>query len=157
MDTYFHPYSTQPYRAAAPVHPYFRDSWSRRRTAVQGCVGGQDLSNVRWASRHAGSLVRKGIGARRQGRRRGLSVNATPGAGAIGHANMTVCLSGLGLNPHYGTALHPVAEGCIGRVDLGRRLAWHGILWADIAIGQIRAVRVFGRFLRVFGLPQGCK
>jgi aspartyl-tRNA(Asn)/glutamyl-tRNA(Gln) amidotransferase subunit A len=59
------------------------------------------------------------------------------GAGLIGHANMTeYAYSGLGLNPHYGTPLTPLHEGCIagGSTSGGASAVARGN--ADIALGS---------------------
>ncbi|WP_283643298.1 amidase family protein [Marinovum algicola] len=77
------------------------------------------------------------------------------GAGLIGHANMTeLAYSGLGLNPHYGTPLTPLREGCIagGSTSGGASAVARGV--ADIALGTDTggSARIPAAFCGLYGV-----
>lgn len=76
------------------------------------------------------------------------------GAGLIGHANMTeYAYSGLGLNPHHGTPLTPLIEGCIagGSTSGGASAVARGV--ADIALGTDTggSARIPAAFCGIYG------
>lgn len=76
------------------------------------------------------------------------------GAGLIGHNNMTeLAYSGLGLNPHHGTPLTPLREGCIagGSTSGGASAVARGV--ADIALGTDTggSARIPAAFCGLFG------
>ncbi|AKO96343.1 Asp-tRNAAsn/Glu-tRNAGln amidotransferase A subunit [Marinovum algicola DG 898] len=77
------------------------------------------------------------------------------GAGLIGHANMTeLAYSGLGLNPHYGTPLTPLRDGCIagGSTSGGASAVARGL--ADIALGTDTggSARIPAAFCGLYGV-----
>lgn len=116
-------------------------------------VAVKDLFDVRGQVTRAGSLVRKDASpaikdAVAVARLRGA------GAGLVGHANMTeFAYSGLGLNPHYGTPLTPLKEGCIagGSTSGGASAVARGV--ADIALGTDTggSARIPAAFCGLFG------
>ncbi|WP_424986097.1 amidase family protein [Microbulbifer sp. S227A] len=107
----------------------------------------------------AGYVTRAGTVARRDlapAKRDAVSVARlrAAGAGLIGHANMTeYAYSGLGLNPHYGTPLTPLRDGCIagGSTSGGASAVARGI--ADIALGTDTggSARIPAAFCGLFG------
>ncbi len=95
----------------------------------------KDLFDVRGYVTRAGSLVRKDTPPATKDAAAVARLRSA-GAGLIGHANMTeFAYSGLGLNPHYGTAMTPLHEGCIagGSTSGGASAVARGV--ADIALG----------------------
>lgn len=117
-------------------------------------VAVKDLFDVRGYVTRAGSLVRKDTlpaveDAKAVARLR------NSGAGLIGHANMTeFAYSGLGLNPHFGTPLTPLREGCIagGSTSGGASAVARGV--ADVALGTDTggSARIPAAFCGLFGL-----
>jgi len=98
-------------------------------------VAVKDLFDVRGQVTRAGSVVRKDTAPATQDSV-AVARLRDAGAGLIGHANMTeFAYSGLGLNPHYGTPLTPLHEGCIagGSTSGGASAVVRGV--ADIALG----------------------
>ncbi|MEH6645954.1 amidase family protein [Sulfitobacter sp.] len=104
-------------------------------------VAVNDLFDVRGHITHTGSEVRKNTlpalkDAEAVAHLRGA------GVGFFSHANMTeFAYSGLGLNPHNGTPLTPLREGCIA-VDSTSAVASdvaRGV--ASIALGRAKAPR----------------
>ncbi len=123
-------------RAAAPDFTRTFDDPVEGEGPLSGLnVAVKDLFDVRGQVAHAGSLVRKGIAPAAKDAV-AVSRLRNAGAGLIGHANMTeFAYSGLGLNPHYGTPLTPLREGCIagGSTSGGASAVARGM--ADIALG----------------------
>ncbi|MBY6144770.1 amidase [Mameliella alba] len=98
-------------------------------------VAVKDLFDVKGQVTRAGTKLRKDNAAATQDAAAVARLRAA-GAGLIGHANMTeYAYSGLGLNPHYGTPLTPLREGCIagGSTSGGASAVARGV--ADIALG----------------------
>lgn len=98
-------------------------------------VAVKDLFDVRGYVTRAGSVVRKDISPAVEDAKAVARLRSA-GAGLIGHANMTeFAYSGLGLNPHFGTPLTPLREGCIagGSTSGGASAVARGV--ADVALG----------------------
>ena len=113
----------------------------------------KDLFDVRSQVTHAGSLVRKDASPAAEDAVAVARLRRA-GAGLVGHANMTeFAYSGLGLNPHYGTPLTPLREGCIagGSTSGGAAAVARGV--ADIALGTDTggSARIPAAFCGLFG------
>jgi aspartyl-tRNA(Asn)/glutamyl-tRNA(Gln) amidotransferase subunit A len=141
-------------RAAAPDFTRTFDDPVEGEGPLSGLnVAVKDLFDVRGQVAHAGSLVRKGIAPAAKDAV-AVSRLRNAGAGLIGHANMTeFAYSGLGLNPHYGTPLTPLREGCIagGSTSGGASAVARGV--ADIALGTDTggSARIPAAFCGLFG------
>ncbi|MFG6562236.1 amidase family protein [Sulfitobacter sp. 1A15299] len=116
-------------------------------------VAVKDLFDVRGQVTRAGSLVRQDAPPAAEDAAAVARLRRA-GAGLIGHANMTeFAYSGLGLNPHYGTPLTPLREGCIagGSTSGGASAVARGV--ADIALGTDTggSARIPAAFCGLFG------
>jgi aspartyl-tRNA(Asn)/glutamyl-tRNA(Gln) amidotransferase subunit A len=141
-------------RAAAPDFTRTFDDPVEGEGPLSGLnVAVKDLFDVRGQVTHAGSLVRKATGPATKDAAAVARLRSA-GAGLIGHANMTeFAYSGLGLNPHYGTPLTPLKEGCIagGSTSGGASAVARGV--ADIALGTDTggSARIPAAFCGLFG------
>lgn len=116
-------------------------------------VAVKDLFDVRGQVTRAGTVVRKNAAPAATDAEAVARLRAA-GAGLIGHANMTeYAYSGLGLNPHYGTPLTPLREGCIagGSTSGGASAVARGV--ADIALGTDTggSARIPAAFCGIYG------
>lgn len=116
-------------------------------------VAVKDLFNVRGYITRAGSVVRNDMPPATEDAKVVARLR-NAGAGLIGHANMTeFAYSGLGLNPHFGTPLTPLREGCIagGSTSGGASAVARGV--ADIALGTDTggSARIPAAFCGLFG------
>ena len=141
-------------RAAAPDFTRTFDDPVEGEGPLSGLnVVVKDLFDVRGQVTHAGSQVRKAIASASKDAAAVARLRSA-GAGLIGHANMTeFAYSGLGLNPHYGTPLTPLREGCIagGSTSGGASAVARGV--ADIALGTDTggSARIPAAFCGLFG------
>ncbi|MEQ5826079.1 amidase [Sulfitobacter sp. NFXS29] len=141
-------------RAAAPDFTSTFDDPVEGEGPLSGLnVAVKDLFDVRGQVTHAGSQVRKATAPATKDAAAVARLRSA-GAGLIGHANMTeFAYSGLGLNPHYGTPLTPLKEGCIagGSTSGGASAVARGV--ADIALGTDTggSARIPAAFCGLFG------
>lgn len=141
-------------RAAAPDFTRTFDDPVEGEGPLSGLnVAVKDLFDVRGQVTHAGSLVRKDASPAAEDAVAVARLRRA-GAGLVGHTNMTeFAYSGLGLNPHYGTPLTPLREGCIagGSTSGGAAAVARGV--ADIALGTDTggSARIPAAFCGLFG------
>lgn len=141
-------------RAAAPDFTCTFDDPVEGEGPLSGLnVAVKALFDVRGYTTHAGSLVLKETSPAAKDSTAVSRLRAA-GAGLIGHANMTeFAYSGLGLNPHYGTPLTPLRDGCIagGSTSGGASAVARGV--ADIALGTDTggSARIPAAFCGLFG------
>ncbi|MEX3314429.1 amidase family protein [Sulfitobacter sp. PS-8MA] len=124
-------------RASAPDFTQLFDDPASGQGPLTGLtVAVKDLFDVRGQITRAGSKVRAGTPAATEDAEAVARLRRA-GAGLIGHSNMTeFAYSGLGLNPHYGTPMTPLREGCIagGSTSGGASAVARGV--ADLALGS---------------------
>lgn len=141
-------------QAAAPDFTNVFDDPVTQEGPLSGLtVAVKDLFDVREQVTRAGAMVRKNT-TPALGDAQAVARLRAAGAGLIGHANMTeYAYSGLGLNPHYGTPLTPLREGCIagGSTSGGASAVARGV--ADIALGTDTSgsSRIPAAFCGIFG------
>ena len=142
------------FRAAAPDFTRTFDDPVEGEGPLSGLnVAVKDLFDVRGQVTHVGSLVRKDASPAAEDAVAVARLRRA-GAGLVGHANMTeFAYSGLGLNPHYGTPLTPLREGCIagGSTSGGAAAVARGV--AGIALGTDTggSARIPAAFCGLFG------
>lgn len=141
-------------RATAPDFTQVFDDPVTAQGPLSGLtVAVKDLFDVAGHVTRAGTVVRKDAPPATSDAEVVARLRAA-GAGLIGHANMTeYAYSGLGLNPHYGTPLTPLHEGCIagGSTSGGASAVARGV--ADIALGTDTggSARIPAAFCGLFG------
>ncbi|WP_394199058.1 amidase family protein [Litoreibacter albidus] len=117
-------------------------------------VGVKDLFDVKGYVTKAGSKAREVLPAAREDAD-AVALLRAAGATLVGHNTMTeFAYSGLGLNPHYGTAMTPLVEGAIagGSTSGGASALAQGII--DVALGTDTggSLRIPAAFCGVVGL-----